>query len=378
MIGFSDLPHYVTTAISNSLVIDSDMKFTLNALNDGLSALLNPSVDIEHNGRELDVNILVTVPQITNLNSFCSIEYLTPIKINISNTCYTGPVRQKNLVLITCSDFKQLTTVEALQNCHIKTNQFLCPINILNTVTNLSWLGFRWHSRGVQLPFSRNHIPTSSCSGLHPLYHLGSRYYLATTMKTLETNTGTLTISPLQILQFPCNTSFIGMATGLTTCPPTMEIHVPIYSRDTVKFVIWRPDSDDTLLNLHYKTLNIPPATQLNKSVLQSLDETYDTLDTDLSTQLRDVNRQIDSIKETSNTTLTQVLTLIALSLGLVNLSILLIFCYCNYKRQPLQLHKQSCRNCNRPLLITTSDIRNKSKSASSIHLKQLKLPSHS
>lgn len=355
MIGFSDLPHYVTTAISNSLVIDSDMKFTLNALNDGLSVLLHPSVDIEHNGKHLDINILVTVPQITNFNSFCSLEYLTPIKINISNTCYTGPVRQKNLVLITCSESKQLTTVETLQKCHTENNQVLCPINILNTVTNLSWLGFRWNSRGVQLPFSRNHVPTSTCGGLHPLYHLGSRYYLATTTMDLETNTGTLAISPLQILQFPCNTSFIGMATGLTTCPQTMEIHVPIYSRDTVKFVSWRPDSaDDTLLNLHYKTLNIPPATQLNKSVLQSLDETYDTLDTELSTQIRAVNQQIDSIKATSNTTFIQILTFIALCLGIVNLLAFLVFCYCYHKRQSLRKH--SCRHCNRTLLITSDN----------------------
>ena len=167
--------------------------------------------------------------------------------MNISNTCYTGPVVQKDLVLITCSKTKQLTTVNALQKCHTQDNQVICPTYILNTVTKLEWLGFEWHRR-MKIQFPRWHVPAKNCDGLHNLFHLGSRYYLAATSVALHTNEGSLTTSPLQILQFPCKVTFNSMATGLSTCPDTMEIHIPIYSRDTVTYIPWHPSADSTRL----------------------------------------------------------------------------------------------------------------------------------
>ena len=45
------------------------------------------------------VNILITVPEVLDDNSFCTIEYVTPIKYSTSGTCYTGPVTRHDLVL---------------------------------------------------------------------------------------------------------------------------------------------------------------------------------------------------------------------------------------------------------------------------------------
>ena len=41
----------------------------------------------------------------------------TPLKFNLSGTCYTGPVRQTNLALITCPDSKSIVPLEALVRC---------------------------------------------------------------------------------------------------------------------------------------------------------------------------------------------------------------------------------------------------------------------
>ena len=67
------------------------------------SVLASPMLDVEHNGRDLKVNILLLAPEIANKSNFCVVEHLTPLKFNLSGTCFTGPVRQTNLALIIMS-----------------------------------------------------------------------------------------------------------------------------------------------------------------------------------------------------------------------------------------------------------------------------------
>ena len=71
-------------------------------------------VDIEHHGKHIEASILFTIPEIVDLRSFCTIEYLSPLKFKISEFCYTGPVTKKNFVFITCPKSRQITTVQAL------------------------------------------------------------------------------------------------------------------------------------------------------------------------------------------------------------------------------------------------------------------------
>ena len=82
------------------------MTYTSEALNDGFLLFINPMVDIEHSGNQVEASVLLTVPEIPDLNSFCTIEYLTPLKYNLSNTCYSGPVTKLNLEIISCPNSK--------------------------------------------------------------------------------------------------------------------------------------------------------------------------------------------------------------------------------------------------------------------------------
>ena len=65
------------------------------------SVLASPMVYVEHDSCNLKVNILFLAPEIANKSNFCVVEHLTPLKFNLSGTCFTGPVRQTNLTLIT-------------------------------------------------------------------------------------------------------------------------------------------------------------------------------------------------------------------------------------------------------------------------------------
>ena len=102
MVGYSDLPKFVSLNLSPKLQTDSSLQLTISTLEKGLSVLASPMVDIEHDGHDLNVDMLFVVPKIASNENFCVIEHLTPLKFNLSGSCFTGPVRQTNLALITC------------------------------------------------------------------------------------------------------------------------------------------------------------------------------------------------------------------------------------------------------------------------------------
>ena len=90
------------------------LKLTVTTLEHGLSVLASPMVDVEHDARDLNVNILFLAPEIATKSNFCVVEHLTPLKFNLSGTCFAGPVRQTNLALITWPNLKQTVTVDSL------------------------------------------------------------------------------------------------------------------------------------------------------------------------------------------------------------------------------------------------------------------------
>ena len=102
--GYSDLPEFVSAQLSSRSMTDSTLRSTVSALKKGSSVLTSPMVDVEHDSRELNVNVLLIAPQILSINNFCTVENSTPLQFNLPGTCYTGPVRRTNLTLITCPD----------------------------------------------------------------------------------------------------------------------------------------------------------------------------------------------------------------------------------------------------------------------------------
>ena len=329
LVGYSDLPKFISSHLSSQLVVEPSLGLTITALEEGLSVLASPMVDVEHDGRNLSVNILMLAPEIESKNNFCVVEHLTPLKFNLSGTCFNGPVRQTDLALITCPNSKQIVSVEALDRCFSSEVGFLCPTNVLKTVTSLQWLGFAWNPE-LKLSFPRNHLSAPNCDHLQPMIHLGGRYFLSTTSGTITTSNGQLDITPLAVYNFPCNVSFVGMKTSLGTCPDTISISLPLFSTNTITYVQWDPDSDDLApLQLHRESLSIPPPIKINRSVINDLDELYQYYDSQLSSTLEKADSMIDQIEITTETTLTEYMAYAAFALSIFNFIALCIGCHC-------------------------------------------------
>ena len=331
LVGYSDLPKFVSSQLSSKLLVDSSLALTVSALEQGLSVLASPMVDVEHDTRDLNINILFLAPEIANKSNFCVVEHLTPLKFNISGTCFTGPVRQTNLALITCPDSKQIVSVESLDRCFSSDLGFLCPTNVLKTVTDLQWLGFAWNPE-LKLSFPRNHLTAPNCDHLQPLVHIGGRSFLSTTSGAISTNNGRMDVTPLAIYNFPCNVSFVGMKTSLATCPESLSVSLPLFSAQSIMYVRWDPDSGDILpLQLHHESLAVPPSVVINHTLINVLDELYQYYDSQLTATLDKADSMIDKIEDTTESTLTEYLAYASCGLSVFNLILFCIVSRCIY-----------------------------------------------
>lgn len=240
---------------------------------------------------------LFTVPEISDLNSFCTVESLSPIKYNILGACYTGPITYDDLALITCSNVKSLIKAESLSTCFQQDNTLLCPQHIFKPVKNIAWLGFPWNSASQMsppTPSTSTRLLQSSSSLI-----LDERYYLAATTGTLQLNTGSLQISHLAVCHFPCNVTFNGVATGISTCPDTMDVKVPLFNSEHIRIVPLQPSADNSVWkSLHYQSLNITKPLKTDNATLKQLDDTYQLLDSHLLQQLNAVNASINNIHD--------------------------------------------------------------------------------
>jgi len=329
LVGYSDLPKFVSSNLSPKLQTDSSLQLTISALEKGLSVLASPMVDIEHDGHDLNVNMLFLVPEIVSNENFCVIEHLTPLKFNLSGSCFTGPVRQTNLALITCPNSKKIVSLEALDRCFSSDVGFLCPKNVLKTVSSLQWLGFAWNPE-LKLSFPRNHLSAPNCDHIQSFVHLGGRLFLSTTSGTIFTNTGHLDITPLAVYNFPCNVSFTGMQTSLASCPKALNVSLPIFSEDSIVYVKWDPANDDMgTLQLHHKSLSIPPRVSLNRTAIHELDDLFNFYDSQLSSTLDKADAMISQIEVTTEITLTDYIAYVALGLSTINFFMCCIACQC-------------------------------------------------
>ena len=149
---------------------------------------------VEHDGQNLTISYY-WLPEITDKDSFCVVEHLTPLKFNISGKCFSGPVQHTNLALINCPNSRQVVSLEGLDRCFSSEVGFLCPKNVLKSVSSLQWLGFAWNPN-LKLSFPRNHELAPDCGHIHRLIHLGGRYFLSTASGTLTLSSGELAVSP--------------------------------------------------------------------------------------------------------------------------------------------------------------------------------------
>ena len=164
------MPKFISSHLSAKLSIDPSLRLTITALEEGLSVLAGPMVDVEHDCQNLTTDILLLAPEIMDKNSFCVVEHLTPLKFNISGKCFSGPVQHTNLALINCPNSRQVVSLEGLDRCFSSEVGFLCPKNVLKSVSSLQWLGFAWNPN-LKLSFPRNHELAPDCDHIHPLIH---------------------------------------------------------------------------------------------------------------------------------------------------------------------------------------------------------------
>ena len=348
LFGFAHLPPFLHPQITSKLGMDPTMTYTTKALSEGFPLFINPMVNLDHSGNHVEAGVLLTLPEIPDENSFCTTEYLVPVKYNSSNICYSGPVKRVNLVLINCPNSKQIVTTQALDKCYQDSTSFICPVNLLTLATNISWPGFPFNPNS-KLTFPRHHVPATDCTNLHPLLHLGGRSFLATTTTSLPLSTGTIVTSPLAVYNIPCNVSFSTMVTGIGRCPDRLIVSVPFYTANSMQFVPWQTAiSNLTTMSFNHPVFDIPPPTQLNKTVLSDLDSTMATLDGELSSTIWNANSQIDSLTTGTATVPSDYIAGVALGLSLLSCLAVTIILF-QYRRNGLSNGiNNRCRHCRR------------------------------
>lgn len=76
LVDYSDLPKFISWHLLATLLIDPSLQLAKTALEEGLSVLASPMVDVEHEGCDLNVNVLLLVPEIASKENFCVIEQI--------------------------------------------------------------------------------------------------------------------------------------------------------------------------------------------------------------------------------------------------------------------------------------------------------------
>ena len=82
---------------------------------------------------------------VRSLFAFFVVEHLTRLKFNFLGTCYTGPVRQTNLALMTRADSKSIVPIEALDRCFSSEVWLPCPKSVVKSLTSLQRFALAWN-----------------------------------------------------------------------------------------------------------------------------------------------------------------------------------------------------------------------------------------
>lgn len=68
LFGFAHLPPFLHLQITSQLAIDSTITYTSKALTEGFPLFINPMVNIEHTGNQIQASVLLTIPEIPDEN----------------------------------------------------------------------------------------------------------------------------------------------------------------------------------------------------------------------------------------------------------------------------------------------------------------------
>lgn len=329
--------------------------------------IIKPVTEYQHRDKYISLNTLATIPILKSRNALCTVESLIPLKYQLKNKCYTSPLAFNDLLLITCAKQKLIIRADVLTQCHSREGTYLCPDTILTSNKDSTWLGINW-TPGTKFSFPRNHIKTS-CDDLRPLIHLGGRFFLSTMEQRVRLTTRTITMTPLTVYHIPCNETASRLPTGFGQCPNTLTMSIPIFSKRNVKYIPWIVPANQSVLNLHYRSLKIGPRLRFNKTTIKALDDTFNRIDGPLQQKIELIKRDIASIRTTTITSTTQILACVALSLAVVNLIALIIMVYLirrsmrpkpstatvKYVKETNSLHLDpTCQQCDQ--LLTPAD----------------------
>ena len=319
---------FLTAELEIRLAKIPSMVHTIAALKAGFSIIMQPLVDYEFDAnKKMELNLLFTLPEVSSANALCILEQLVPITYQHNGVCFGGPLPRNDLSLITCGTKRYVLKSTELEQCLRDDTTILCPTNVLTTVKEPHWLGLPW-SPESKLQFQQIHQIFSHCKQLQPLILLGGRFYLSTIFQniTLSSHQATqhLQLSPLSIIHIPCNMSFHSQRTGLGTCPSTLRFSIPLFQNSHFSYIPWQ-DVSSPKFTLAVPDIPIPKDFNLDNSTLQSLDQTYSSLDRDLTLRLAKFNRDVDNLEVTDTTTLNDIFTYIAFSFTVLNFIALLI-----------------------------------------------------
>ena len=339
LVSFADLPGFLSTELTIKLSSVSALANTVDALKDGFPLIIEPLVDYQlSTSRNLQLHLLFTLPTLDTQQAICTIEQLVPLSYQINGKCFGGSLPRHDLVLLTCDNTRYVLKQAELEQCFKGETALLCPANMLSTLENPLWLGLKWTPQ-TRLTFNHAHTLLPNCNTLRPLIHLGGRYYLSTTLNNilLQTNNGTtsLLLQPFHIYHFPCDVSFHQQRTGLGVCPDLIRFQFPLFHNHQFQFVPWLPLRSNDLPLYPPQNFSIPTPVHVDNSTLKSLDDTYNTLDQDLTRRLQKLNKDIKAIHPVSHAELSPVFVYFSFVLTILNLIILIVF-YCRYvKRAP-------------------------------------------
>jgi hypothetical protein len=177
-------------------------------------------------------------------------------------------------------------------------------------------------------------------------------------------------MSPLTVYHIPCNESSSQLPTGFGQCPSTLTMSIPVFNRRFIRYIPWIVPSNQSTLDLHYKSLKIEPHLQFNKTTINALDETFNRLDGPLNTKIQKIRKDIANMQQTTETdNSTIIIACFALTLTVINTAVLFVMLYCLRRslmnqpvnnRQPTNTHLKAaddnCDACLQPLDKQTDD----------------------
>ena len=308
LISFTDLPWFLTAELEICLAKIPSMIHTITALKAGFSIIMQPLVDYEFTAnKKIQLNLLFTLPEVSAENALCILEQLVPITYQHNGLCFGGPLPRTDLSLITCGAKRYVLKSTELDQCSRDDTTIFCPTNVLTTVQEPHWLGLPW-SPESKLQFQHIHQVFSHCKLLQPMLLLGGRYYLSTVSQNITLSsphtTQHLHLSPLSIVHIPCYMSFHAQRTGLGTCPSTLRFSIPLFQNSQFSYIPWK-DVSSHKLTLAVPGIPIPKDFTLDNSTLKSLDQTYNSLDRDLTLRLAKFSHDVNNLEVTNTTTLT-------------------------------------------------------------------------